>query len=76
MADNLLNQGIGLNQKQHISEIQGQFEIEDGGIQGISADDLRLCEEAFDLFDRNGSGTIDVLELKYLLRCFDRDCDD
>ena len=46
--------------KPHSSEIQGAFEIEDGGIQGITADDLRLCEEAFDLFDNDGSGRIDV----------------
>ena len=41
----------------------------------ISADDLRLCEEAFDLFDKDGDGTIDPNELKHLLRCFELPCD-
>ena len=44
-------------------------------IGDISADDLRLCEEAFDLFDKDGDGTIDPNELKHLLRCFELPCD-
>jgi Ca2+-binding EF-hand superfamily protein len=35
-----------------------------------------LCEEAFDLFDKDGDGTMDTNELKHLLRCFERDFDE
>ena len=44
--------------------------------KGLSVDDYRLCEEAFDLFDKDGDGTMDTTELKHLLKCFDRECDD
>jgi calmodulin len=37
---------------------------------------LRLCEEAFDLFDKDGDGTMDTNELKHLLRCFEREFDE
>ena len=51
-------------------------ETNPGEIQGLSAEDYRLCEEAFDLFDKDGDGTMDTNELKHLLRCFERDSDD
>ena len=35
---------------------------------GLTSVDCLLCREAFDLFDTDGSGTIDAKELKVAMR--------
>lgn len=42
--------------------------VQAGNSQGITADQLQEVREAFDLFDVDGSGCIDVRELKIAMR--------
>lgn len=46
----------------------GQDDIEE---DGITYDMLEEYKEAFELFDKDGDGTISNGELKNLLRCFE-----
>ena len=45
-------------------------------IDGITQDMLEEYKEAFELFDKDGDGTISTGELKNLLRCFEVDLPD
>jgi Ca2+-binding EF-hand superfamily protein len=40
----------------------------------LNETDMADFEEAFELFDKDGDGTISTSELKNLLRCFERKC--
>ncbi len=42
----------------------------------LSLDDEADLQEAFELFDKDGDGTISTMELKNLLRCFGKKATD
>jgi calmodulin len=42
----------------------------------LSEDDIADFEEAFELFDKDGDGTISTAELKNVLRCFGKTATD
>ena len=44
--------------------------------QEITEEQMDEYREAFDLFDKDGDGTISTGELKNLLRCFGQICTD
>ena len=44
--------------------------------QNLTEEQLEEFREAFDLFDKDGDGTISTGELKNLLRCFGQACND
>ena len=45
-------------------------------VQEITEEQMDEYREAFDLFDKDGDGTISTGELKNLLRCFGQICTD
>ncbi len=50
--------------------------VDDDGIKSFDEADMADFEEAFELFDKDGDGTICSSELKNLLRCFGKQASD